>query len=76
MVRYKRNIKSGVVRIPKEVRDAFGDEIEMLPNFKSMVMYPANEDKRKVVRSLQVVIRDLKQDIEDMEENGLARATY
>jgi len=69
MVRYKRNIRSGVVRIPIEVKEAFGDEIEMLPNLRSMVMYPAKEDKRKVIRSLQVIIRDLKQDVEDMEEN-------
>lgn len=66
---YKRNIKSGVVRIPLEVKEAFGDEIEMLPNLKSMVIYPANLEKRKVVRSLQVIIRDLKQEVEDSEEN-------
>lgn len=65
MVRYKRNISSGVVRIPAEVRDAFGDDIEMLPNLMSMVLYPANADKRKVIRSLQVIIRDLRQDVED-----------
>lgn len=68
MVIYKRNIGSGVVRIPQEVREAFGDEIEMLPNLKSMVIYPANLEKRKVIRSLQVIIRDLKQDVEDAEE--------
>lgn len=65
MVRYKRSIKSGVVRIPKEVKDAFGDEIEMLPNLLSMVMYPAGEDKAKVIRSLQIIITDLRQEIEE-----------
>lgn len=65
MVRYKRNIKSGVVRIPKEIRDAFGDDIILLPNLRSMAIYPAGEDKEKVIRSLQLIIRDLKQEIED-----------
>ena len=65
MVRYKRNIKSGIVRIPKEVRDAFGDEIEMLPNLRSMAIYPAGEDKAKVIRSLQIIITDLKQEMEE-----------
>jgi len=68
MVRYKRSIKSGVVRIPQEVREAFGDEIEMAPNMISMALYPANADKRKVIRSLQIIIRDLRQDVEDIKE--------
>ena len=65
MVIYKRNIRSGVVRIPQEVKEAFGDEIEMLPNFNSMVLYPAKEDKQKVIRSLQGIIRDLKRGVEE-----------
>jgi len=69
MVRYKRSIKSGVVRIPQEVRDAFGDEIEMAPNMISMAVYPANADKRKVIKSLQIIIRDLKQDVDGMTED-------
>ena len=71
MVIYKKSIRSGVVRIPQEVREAFGDEIEMVPNMRSMVVYPANEDKRKVIRSLQIIIRDLRQrqDVADMEED-------
>jgi len=65
VVRYKRNIGGGVVRIPKEVREALGDEIEMLPNNISMVMYPAAEDKRKIINSLNVIIADLMQDVEE-----------
>lgn len=64
MVKYKRNIKSGIVRIPIEVKEAFGDEIEMVPNLLSMVMYPAGTDKAKVIRSLQIIISDLKQEVE------------
>ena len=70
MVRYRRNIRSGVVRIPQVVREAFGDEIEMVPNLRSMAVYPANEDKRKVIRSLQLIIKELKQEIEDIEEES------
>jgi len=65
VVRYKRNIGGGTVRIPKEVRESLGDNIEMLPNKISMVMYPAGEDKRKVIRSLKVIISDLMQDVEE-----------
>ena len=65
MVRYKRNIKGGVVRIPKEVKESLGDDIEMLPNKISMVMYPAGEDKRKIIQSLNVIISDLMQDVEE-----------
>lgn len=69
MVRYKRNIKSGVVRIPKEVKEAFGDEIIMLPNLRSMAIYPAKEKKENVIRSLQLIIRDLKQELEGGEKD-------
>lgn len=69
MVRYKRNIKSGVVRIPQEVKEAFGDEIIMLPNLKSMAIYPAMEKKENVIRSLQLIIRELKQELEGEEED-------
>jgi len=68
MVRYRRNIRSGVVRIPQVVREAFGDEIEMVQNLRSMAVYPANEEKRKVIRSLQLIIKDLKQEIDEEKE--------
>jgi len=72
--RYRKNISNGVLRIPSAVRREIfkTDNVILHENAHnmsgSMVIYPANSEKRKVIRSLQVIIRDLKQDVEDTEE--------
>jgi len=73
MVKYKKKISSGVLRIPQEVREAFGNDVVLQPNLKSAVLFPANEDRRKVIRSLQLIIRDLKQEVEEQEEQKEAK---
>lgn len=66
MVRYQKNIKGGIMRVPKVFQDAVGDEVELMPNKISMVVYPKNADPRKVIRSMKVIIADLEQDVEDI----------
>lgn len=64
MVRYRKGIKSGVFRLPNELKEAFGDEIEIAPDSRAAAIYGAKEDKRAVIKSLQIIIRDLKNEIE------------
>ena len=63
MVRYRKSIRSGVVRIPEEVREAFGDEIELLPNFRAMAVYPVGANKKVVIKSLQLIVQDLRNEL-------------
>lgn len=64
MLRYRKNIKSGILRVPKEFHEAVGDEVELAPNYLSMAVYPANADKKKVIRSLKLIIKELEQELE------------
>jgi len=64
MVRYKKSVRSGVIRIPKPVVEAFGDEVEMTPNQIALAIYPSSEDKRNVIKSLELIIKDLELEIE------------
>lgn len=63
MVRYKKKIKSGVFRVPKEVKEAFGDEIELFPSLRAAAIYPGGADKKAVIKSLQLIIQDLRKEI-------------
>jgi hypothetical protein len=64
MVRYRKSIKSGVFRLPIELKEAFGDEIEIAPGLKAAAIYPRETDKRIVIKSLRSVIRDLELEVE------------
>ena len=64
MIRYKKNIKSGVIRLPKPVVESFGDEVEIAPNQVALVIYPSNEDRKNVIKSLELIIEGLKFEIE------------
>lgn len=61
MVRYKRS--GPVIRMPQEFRDAVGDTLELAPNKLSMLIYSAEEDKRKVIASMKVILLDLETEL-------------
>ena len=50
----------GHIYLPKRIRDAFGDNLNFLPNSVAAAVYPDNADLNDVVASLQVIISDLK----------------
>lgn len=61
-MRFKK--KGPVIRLPKEFRDAVGDNLELAPNQVSLVVYSENEDKRKVIASIKVIIKDLQTELD------------
>ena len=63
-MRYRKGISSGVLRIPLELREVFGDEIVIAPGLCAAAIYGSGEDKNRVIKSLQLVIHDLRQEIE------------
>lgn len=46
--------------IPKEVVEALGLRLKAKPNRYAMVVYPENVDKELVIKSLEVLLADLK----------------
>jgi len=50
----------GHIYIPKRIREAFGEKLNFLPNAEAGVIYPKNADLNRVVKSLQIIIADLK----------------
>lgn len=63
MVRYRKAINSGVIRIPQELKEIFGEEIEIAPGLRAAAIYGSGEDKKRVIKSLQLVIQDLREEI-------------
>lgn len=50
----------GHVYLPKKIREILGDRMTFLPNSTAAVIYPENTKPEAVIRSLQMIIRDLK----------------
>lgn len=63
MVRYRKAINNGVIRIPQELKEIFGDELEIAPGLRAAAIYGSGEDKKRVIKSLQLVIQDLREEI-------------
>lgn len=68
MVRYKKPLGSGVIRVPQELREVFGDELEIAPGLRAAAMYGSGEDKKRVIKSLQMIIQDIREEISIAEE--------
>lgn len=62
-MKYTKGINNGVLRIPQELRDVFGKEIVISPGLCAAAIYGSEEDKKRVVKSLQLVIRDIREEI-------------
>lgn len=51
--------KTGVLYIPKELREAFGREMKIIANATASVFFPADADYKDVLHSLEIIIRDI-----------------
>ena len=56
--------KGGIIYIPKEIREAFGKEIRIIPNASAALFFPKNVDYEDVLKSLEIIAADLKHRIE------------
>jgi len=50
----------GHVYLPKRIREALGEELKLLPNAEAGAIYPKNADLKRVIKSLEIIIADLK----------------
>lgn len=62
--------KSGVLYVPKEIREAFGRELVWIPDSCAVVMFRRGEEYRHVLSSLEIIAADLKHRIEIKKERG------
>jgi hypothetical protein len=60
MVELKTKITTtGVLYIPKEIREAFTRELKIIPNATAALFFPANASYRDVLQSLSIIKADL-----------------
>lgn len=52
--------KTGVLYIPKEVREAFPRKIRIIPNARAALFFPADALFEDVLTSLQIIEAELK----------------
>jgi bifunctional DNA-binding transcriptional regulator/antitoxin component of YhaV-PrlF toxin-antitoxin module len=55
---------SGQYYFPKEVRQELGEELELICNAKAAVVYNATTNLEAVLKSIEVIQKDLKHRIE------------
>lgn len=53
--------ESGVLYIPKELRDAFGREMKIVTNCTAALFFPANAEYQDVIKSVKIIMLDLEQ---------------
>ena len=60
MVELKTKItKTGVLYIPKELREAFGREMKIIANASASVFFPADANYKDVLHSLEIIMKDI-----------------
>jgi bifunctional DNA-binding transcriptional regulator/antitoxin component of YhaV-PrlF toxin-antitoxin module len=65
MVLLKTKITTtGVLYIPKEIREAFTRELKIIPNARAALFFPADAAYEDVLKSLEIIEADLKHRIE------------
>jgi len=71
VVQLKTNMtRSGMVYIPKEIRDSFGRVLSIIPNARAAVIFPEGTDYDDVLRSLRIIMTDIKHRINLAEKAG------
>ena len=55
---------TGVLYIPKEIREAFTRELKIIPNARAALFFPADAAYEDVLKSLQIIESDLRHRIE------------
>ena len=60
MVELKTKItESGVLYIPKEIRDAFGRRLKIVTDAIAVIMFPENTEYEDVLTSLEILKADI-----------------
>ncbi len=56
----------GQMVMPAHIRKVSRNECELLPNTKAGVIYPIGTDPRQVLRSIEVVVHDLRNQLNEI----------
>jgi bifunctional DNA-binding transcriptional regulator/antitoxin component of YhaV-PrlF toxin-antitoxin module len=56
--------KGGVLYIPKEIREAFGRNMKIIPDASAALFFPKDADYEDVLGSLQVITMDVQHRIQ------------
>lgn len=68
MVELKTKItESGVLYIPKPIRESFTRNLKIIPNATAALFFPANARYSDVLKSLEIIAADLRHRIEMQE---------
>lgn len=59
---------SGILYIPKTVREAFSREMRIIPNATAALFFPADATYIDVLKSLEIIAADLRHRIEMQQE--------
>lgn len=59
---YKR--KGPVIRIPKDVREVIGNDLELAPDENCILVYSSAEEKAKVIESANRIVEVLRTELE------------
>jgi len=60
MVKYVRRLyEDGLMRLPKELREQLGDEVEVFPNAVGAYLKSKNATLDDAIESLKIIIQDL-----------------
>jgi hypothetical protein len=51
---------TGVLYIPKEIREAFPRELKIIPNAAAALFFPANVSYEHVLKSMEIIAADIK----------------
>ena len=66
----------GQFYFPKTIRDEWGHRLELVPDAEAGAIYPAGKPAKEVLRSLKVVITDLRHRAEIEEKSELTRLSF
>lgn len=54
------NRKGPVIRIPKDVRETIGNDLEIVPDENCILVYSSTEEKAKVIESANKIVQLLR----------------
>lgn len=66
--------ESGVMYVPKEIREAFTRHMKIIPNARAAVFFPAKASYEDVLVSLEIIVADIKHRI-SMRERAKAETS-
>lgn len=66
----KVNEKQGTVYFPKELREALGSELKVIPNAAAILLYSEGTDREDVLKSLDIIKSDIEHTISMKEKDS------